>query len=155
GNHEHGQIGTTDVSSNYALLFPNPRYAPGAAGWVAYYSFTCAGVMFIGLDGNYGTDATQMTWVKNQLASAKADANIFHVFVWFHQSPYSLGATHGDDPSTQGWTPSFEDSANKVRAVFTGHDHNYQRLQHGGLTYIVSGGAGAGLYNLNATDAAN
>jgi MYXO-CTERM domain-containing protein len=42
-----------------------------------------------------------------------------------------------------------------VRAVFTGHDHNYQRLQHGGMTYIVSGGAGAGLYTMSTSDAAN
>ena len=109
--------------------------------------------MFIGLDGNAGTDATQKSWLDTQLATAKGDANIAHVFVWFHESPYSI-SMHGDDTSTQGWTPAFEDPTNKVRAVFTGHDHNYQRLQHGGLTYIVAGGAGAGLYDLNASDAA-
>jgi uncharacterized membrane protein YgcG len=156
GNHEHGSvIPITDLTKNYALLFPSPRFVVGDSSWVAYYSFTCAGVMFIGLDGNYGTDGTQAKWLDAQLMNARQDANIAHVFVWFHQSPYSLGANHGDDPSTQGWTPSFEDPANKVRAVFTGHDHNYQRLQHGGLTYIVSGGAGAGLYDLNASDAAH
>ena len=155
GNHEHGSfLPTTDLTKNYALLFPNPSFTVGASGWVAYYSFTCGGVMFIGLDGNNGTDSTQGSWLNSQLAAAKADATIAHVFVWFHQSPYSIGANHGDDITTQGWTSSFEDTSNKVRAVFTGHDHNYQRLQHGGLTYIVSGGAGAGLYDLNATDQA-
>jgi MYXO-CTERM domain-containing protein len=154
GNHEYGLIGGTDLTKNYALLFPNPAYPLNASGWVGYYSFTCAGVMFIGLDGSKGTDTTQKSWLNAQLAAAKADANISHVFVWFHQSPYSIGANHGDDTTTQGWTAGFEDTGNKVRAVFTGHDHNYQRLQHGGLTYIVSGGAGADLYNLNATDKA-
>ena len=152
GNHEHGQIGTTDVTKNYQLLFPNPGYALNAAGRVDYYSFTCAGVMFIGLDGN-SPGTTQNSWLTSQLAAAKGDANVEHVFVWFHQSPYSLGS-HGDSSSTQVWTAGFEDPANKVRAVFTGHDHNYQRLQHGGLTYIVAGGAGADLYDMNATDSA-
>ncbi|HXU67818.1 MAG TPA: metallophosphoesterase family protein [Polyangia bacterium] len=152
GNHEHGLIGTTDPTKNYALLFPNPAHPLGASGWVGYYSIVCGGVMFIGLDGNAGTDATQKTWLTSQLSTAKGDATIAHVFVWFHQSPYSIGANHGDDTTTQTWVPLFEDAGNKVRAVFTGHDHNYQRLQHGGLTYIVAGGAGADLYDLNATD---
>jgi hypothetical protein len=152
GNHEYGLIGTTDITKNYALLFPNPGSALGASGWVGYYSITCGGVMFIGLDGNKATDKTQTMWLASQLKAAKEDPTIGHVFVWFHQSPYSIGANHGDDPNTQAWVPSFEDPTNKVRAVFTGHDHNYQRLQHGGLTYIVSGGAGADLYKLNAQD---
>ncbi len=153
GNHEHGSVlPTTDVTKNYELLFPNPNYALNQTGRVDYYSFTCAGVMFIGLDGN-SPGGAQDTWLSAQLTAAKADATISHVFVWFHQSPYSLGS-HGDSSATQAWAPSFEDPANKVRAVFTGHDHNYQRLQHGGLTYIVAGGAGADLYDMSATDAA-
>jgi len=154
GNHEHGQIGLTDITKNYELLFPNPGHplGTGAGSGVDYYSITCAGVMFIGLDGN-SPGTTQNNWLSQQLAAAKGDASIEHVFVWFHQGPYSLG-THGDNPATQVWTAGFEDPANKVRAVFTGHDHNYQRLQHGGLTYIVSGGAGAGLYSMSASDAA-
>jgi acid phosphatase type 7 len=153
GNHEHGTIGLTDPSKNYALLFPNPAHPLGGSGWVGYYSFVCGGVMFIGLDGNT-PGSTQNGWLTTQLSAAKGDATIAHVFVWFHQSPYSIGATHGDDTTTQVWTPSFEDPTNKVRAVFTGHDHNYQRLQHGGLTYIVAGGAGADLYDLVASDQA-
>ena len=33
-----------------------------------------------------------------------------------------------------------------VDVVFSGHDHIYQRGEHGGLRYIVSGGGGASLY---------
>ena len=154
GNHEHGTIGQTDLKTNYELLFPNPGQplGTGAGGGIDYYSFTCGGVMFIGLDGN-SPGGAQNSWLTSQLAAAKGDANVSHVFVWFHQSPYSLGS-HGDYAQTQVWTAGFEDPTNKVRAVFTGHDHNYQRLQHGGLTYIVSGGAGADLYTMNASDAA-
>jgi hypothetical protein len=28
-------------------------------------------------------------------------------------------------------------------AVFTGHVHNYERHEHGGVTYFVTGGGGA------------
>ena len=42
GNHEKGQIGTTDMKLNYALLFPNPSYTVGDAAWVGYYSLPAA-----------------------------------------------------------------------------------------------------------------
>jgi MYXO-CTERM domain-containing protein len=149
GNHEKGQIGTTDMKLNYALLFPNPSYTVGDANWLGYYSFTCGGVMFIGLDGN-SPGTTQNNWLKAQLATAAGDANIKHVFAWMHQSPYSSAVNHGGETATRVWVPDFEAAANKVRGVFSGHDHNYQRMTHGGITYIVSGGAGAGLYDLSA-----
>jgi MYXO-CTERM domain-containing protein len=153
GNHEHGQIGTTDITKNYALLFPNPNHALNASGWVGYYSFTCGGVMFIGLDGNNPSDSAQSTFLKAQLAAAAGDATIKHVFAWMHQSPYSIGTNHGGETATRVWVPDFEAAGNKVRAVFSGHDHNYQRETHGSLTYIVSGGAGAGLYGLGTSPA--
>ena len=153
GNHEHGQIGTTDITKNYELLFPNPNHPLGASGWVGYYSFTCAGVMFIGLDGNNPNDATQSSFLKAQLAAAAGDATIKHVFAWMHQSPYSIGTNHGGETATRVWVPDLETAANKVRAVFSGHDHNYQRETHNSLTYIVSGGAGADLYGLGTAPA--
>lgn len=148
GNHD----ATTNMPTNYGLLFPNPAHVVGASGWTGYYSFTCGDSMFIGLDANT-PNSTQTSWLQAQLATAKSTASVVHVFVWFHQSPYSIG-THGDDSATQVWTPLFEDPTSKVRAVFTGHDHDYQRLSHGGLTYIVSGGAGADLYPVATTDQA-
>jgi hypothetical protein len=33
-----------------------------------------------------------------------------------------------------------------VDLLLAGHDHLYQRGEHGGIRYIVSGGGGAGLY---------
>jgi MYXO-CTERM domain-containing protein len=153
GNHEHGQFGTTDPTKNYALMFPNPNHPLNGSGWVGYYSFVCGGVMFIGLDGNYPNDSTQSSFLKAQLAAAAGDANIKHVFTWLHQSPYSIGTNHAAETATRVWVPDFENAANKVRAVFSGHDHNYQRETHSNMTYIVSGGAGAGLYTLTAMPA--
>jgi hypothetical protein len=65
---------------------------------------------------------------------------------------YSVG-THGDDTAAQIWSQYLDDPTNKVRAVFTGHDHIYARMHNGGpTTYIVSGGAGAPLYPVNAAN---
>ncbi len=35
--------------------------------------------------------------------------------------------------------------------VFSGHVHNYERHEHGGITYFVSGGAGAHAYPIERT----
>src|SRR5204862_13892 len=79
--------------------------------------------------------------------AARAAATIRHVFVWFHHSAYSVG-DHGDSASVQqSWVPLFADPKNKVTAVFSGHDHIYNRLSDGSpVVWVVSGGAGATLY---------
>jgi hypothetical protein len=43
--------------------------------------------------------------------------------------------------------PLFE-SAN-IAFVISGHDHNYERLSHKGVTYLVSGGGSTSLYPLS------
>jgi 2',3'-cyclic-nucleotide 2'-phosphodiesterase (5'-nucleotidase family) len=37
----------------------------------------------------------------------------------------------------------------EVTAVFSGHDHNYQRHLKNGVTYVVTGGGGAPLYDVD------
>ena len=46
----------------------------------------------------------------------------------------------------RAWVPLFE--RYRVRLVLNGHDHNYQRFTRKGVTYVVHGGGGAGLYAL-------
>ena len=45
--------------------------------------------------------------------------------------------------------PLFEQS--QVPLVLAGHDHNYQRIQFNGITYLVSGGGSSVLYGLAGT----
>jgi 3',5'-cyclic AMP phosphodiesterase CpdA len=141
GNHD----ASSDLATNYGLVFPAPR--PSGAPWQAYYSFPCGNALFIGLDSNSVTDAAQLSFLTSRLQAAQNDATIDHVFVWLHHAPYSVGL-HGDNTTVQSqWVPIFNQPANKVTAVFSGHDHLYARMDDGsGVRYIVSGGAGAGLY---------
>ena len=98
---------------------------------------------------------TQLSFLKSSLAAAKADATVDHVFVWFHQSAYSPG-THGDSSGVKSdWVPLLDDPGNKVTAVFSGHDHIYARMDDGSkVAYVVSGGAGAGLYTVSGSSSA-
>ncbi len=150
GNHDAGST----LATNYGLVFPSARNTGDA--WKSYYTFTCGNAAFIGLDSNSITDPAQISFLTNQLSAAQADANVVHIFIWFHHAPYSVGATHGDTGAVQtSWVPLFE-ATPKVTAVFSGHDHIYARMQHGAsnIAYIVSGGAGADLYGITGTSVA-
>jgi 3',5'-cyclic AMP phosphodiesterase CpdA len=150
GNHD---ASSGDLAGNFGAVFPAPRQQAGDP-WQAYYALTCGNAAFIALDSNQPTDAVQKTFLTNQLAAAKADAAIDHVFVWFHHSAYSVG-DHGDSTAVkQTWVPLFDDPAGKVTAVFSGHDHIYARMSDASkVTYVVSGGAGAPLYGITGASA--
>jgi predicted phosphodiesterase len=65
--------------------------------------------------------------------------------VVFHHAAYSCGS-HGDSETIiEEWVPRFDDD---VFLVLNGHEHNYQRFEHDGVTYVVTGGGGATLTDL-------
>ena len=63
----------------------------------------------------------------------------------FHQPVYSAGDLHGSEP---GFDEALGEPFARagVDLVLNGHDHNYQRGEHDGVTYVVTGGGGAELY---------
>jgi hypothetical protein len=61
-----------------------------------------------------------------------------------HHPPFSISLHGGASDLRERWTPLFEKY--QVSAVFSGHDHVYERAEHEGIRYFVSGGGGAPLY---------
>ncbi len=110
-----------------------------------WYSFDYRGCHFVCLDTNnyewfdQSSDA-QRVWLSNDLPKWAGK----RVFVWFHQPPYST-ARGGDEYVRTYLVPIFEDPSNDVRMVFNGHDHFYERNEKEGITYVITGGAGAPL----------
>lgn len=135
GNHEKwGDPLGENAARNFSVLREHK-----------YYSVRVAGSAFIVLDGNVPDDAQQTAWLAAELARA-ADAR--HVFVFVHQPPFSLGDHCGASTSELAWVELFERF--RVRAVFAGHDHAYERMERNGVRYFVSGGGGAPLYDERA-----
>lgn len=65
--------------------------------------------------------------------------------VAFHHPPFSCGR-HGDTERVQEqWLDDFDDD---VFLVLSGHEHNYQRFEGPTVTYVVTGGGGANLYEV-------
>jgi hypothetical protein len=141
GNHDRQGRGRT--ADSYRAYFSVPENGGDSE---RYYAFTYASARFLVLDSNaYSFALTDQTsWLERELIAARQDASIHHVFVVMHHPPFSISLHGGARDLRERWTPLFE--RYQVSAVFSGHDHVYERAEHNGLRYFVSGGGGAPLY---------
>src|SRR5262249_60241894 len=83
-------------------------------------------------------------WLRKGPQGAAADPTVAHRFIVMHHPPYSVSIHGGRPELREMWTPIFERYG--VDAVFSGHDHVYERAERNGVRYFVSGGGGAPLY---------
>ncbi len=111
-----------------------------------YYTFDFGRLRFIGIDTEEALSqgSVQYSWLKDELEKAQRDKLVPIPF--FHKAIYSVGR-HGCDFELQRiLEPLFREA--KVRLVFQGHDHLYYRTNRNGITYVVTGGGGAPLYDV-------
>jgi predicted phosphodiesterase len=113
-------------------------YKPFNMNGERFYTFRPKpGVRFFSLDSNY-MDKSQTDWLEKELAASGSDWKI----AFFHHPLYSSGGTHGSDTKLrEQLEPVFLKYG--VDAVFSGHEHFYERIKpQKGIYYFVSGGAG-------------
>lgn len=107
-----------------------------------YYDFTWGPLHFFALDSDsrepdgVGRNSIQAEWLQDGLSVD----NLPWKIVYMHHPPYSSGM-HGSVDWMQ-WP--FEEWG--VSAVFSGHDHVYERLLIGGIPYIINGLGGGVIY---------
>jgi predicted MPP superfamily phosphohydrolase len=112
-------------------------YKPFNMNGERYYTFKPKpGVRIFSLDSNY-MDKPQLQWLEKELAASGADWKI----VFFHHPLYSSGGAHGSDVQLrEQLEPLFLKYG--VDAVFSGHEHFYERIKpQKGIYYFISGGA--------------
>ncbi len=147
GNHDlHGdpQI----ALGNYFQRFPDLKGS-------RYYSVRIANVLLLAVDSSLEeVTGPQGDWLKDKLDRVPADVKF--VVVMDHHPPYTsssdakmFGGGHSPRTSEQALAKMLE--ARQANApyrmvFFSGHVHNYERHEHGGVTYFVSGGGGAHAY---------
>ena len=105
------------------------------------YRWRLGPVRFLMFDSNQ-TGRRAMRWIRTRLKDASAAP---WTVVVMHHPVYSGGAGHG---STPGFAQKFSRrfARRGVDLVLHGHDHVYSRARKRGVTYLVTGGGGAGLY---------
>ena len=113
-----------------------------------WYSINRDGIHFIVLDSNSDLKkgSKQYRWLESDLQGVSADIK-FKIAI-FHHPIFSVGP-HAENGKglKQILLPLFEEYG--VRAVFSGHNHNYQRFRYHGIDFIVTGGGGAYLADRN------
>ncbi|MFQ5523989.1 MAG: metallophosphoesterase family protein [Acidimicrobiia bacterium] len=92
------------------------------------------------LDSNQVTDRGQLAFLERVMENSERPT-----IVVFHHPALSC-SSHGDTRVVKKkWVPRFDED---VVLVLSGHDHNYQRFEDNGVTYVVTGGGGRGLYGV-------
>ena len=157
GNHDSNANGNEATFLTQFILPSNKQY----------YFFNYGNAVFIVLNSEVPTNATQLSWLKTTLA---ANTDKMWKVVMFHKPFYTIG-THAADMTSYKttWWKAFDDYG--VDLIFNGHDHMYERSKPINLnvnattpvsTYgsgstqgrcqIVCGGSGAPLYTGTITN---
>jgi acid phosphatase type 7 len=154
GNHELVPDPLTGIA-NYFAEFP----------WLGnrrWYSVQIGGVYLIALDSNGGNagstfepGAPQRRWLESQLEHLPPEVNF--VFFVTHmpllndiQSEVVADLPSASELTLRGYLEAQAPHAHAKFIVVSGHVHNYERFEHGGISYIVSGGGGAKPYPVYA-----
>jgi 3',5'-cyclic AMP phosphodiesterase CpdA len=112
-------------------------YKPFNMGGERYYAFRKGDVAFFALDSNY-MDPKQLEWVDQNLKNSAGKWKI----CFFHHPLYNDGRHHGADVDLRSQLlPLFEHYS--VDAVFSGHEHVYERMKpENNIYYFVLGNSG-------------
>lgn len=149
GNHDlHGDLGT--ALGNYFARFP-------ALHESRYYAVRTANSVMLTLDSSLDElSGPQGDWLRQWVEHLAGGTDF--VFIVLHHPPYTsssnesivtMGGGHSARAGEQALAAYLERAQAGLRAriiVFSGHVHNYERHQHGGVLYFVSGGGGAHAY---------
>jgi acid phosphatase type 7 len=146
GNHDlHGDQKV--ALANYFQRFPDLQNN-------RYYSVHAANTLLLMLDSSLDeTSGPQGQWLVHELDTLPADVDF--VFLVLHHPPYTdssdqfLDGGHSARHPEQALAQMLEDRQPHTRArfvVIAGHVHNYERHEHNGVTYFVTGGGAARPY---------
>ncbi len=147
GNHDL-KGNAAKALGNYFARFPELKES-------RFYSVKLGKSVMLVLDSALDeTSGPQGEWLKNQFEKLSSEAPF--VFIVFHHPPYTsssddkqFGGGHSARGSEMALAQLLEERQKHLHTriiVFNGHVHNYERHEHNGVTYFVTGGGGAHAY---------
>jgi acid phosphatase type 7 len=145
GNHEMIKDGHLGLL-NYFAAYPQIENHQ-------FYSVLAGSVELIALNSLAKIDprSPQFAWLDAQLANIPPQVSFIFFLLHMPLMDDVQSQVVASLPSPEMWDlrTYLEEKAAHSRARFitvSGHIHNYERFQHGGITYLVSGGGGARPY---------
>jgi Icc-related predicted phosphoesterase len=148
-------LGNHDLHGDPAVSLPNYFHRYPDIHKSRFYSVLAGNVLLLTLDSSLDElSGPQGEWLKSKLDSTPKD--VAFVVVVMHHPPYTsssdekkFGGGHSSRQSENALASYLEGKQKDLAArivVFSGHVHNYERHEHGGVTYFVTGGGGAHAY---------
>lgn len=135
GNHD---IRTPDNWFNFFSL-------PGTERWFTV-RYGNAAFHFIDNYTDFTPGSVQYNWLFAELQDDRANPAVRHIFVIFHEPPWTTNAAHASNLMVREYLcPLFEQF--RVTIVFQGHIHAYEHSLINGVHYIITGGGGAPLHS--------
>ncbi len=138
------------VHGNHEWLSPNYFKVFNITNWITFYSLDRHNIHFTVIDSEvpFWKGSWQYKWLERDLKKAALSDKTKFKVVLLHRPVYSSGkhGAYDSDVIARELSPLFKKYG--VDAVFTGHDHSYERLYKNGIFYIVTGGGGAPLYDM-------
>jgi acid phosphatase type 7 len=147
GNHDlHGPEKT--ALGNYFQRFPDLKNS-------RFYSVRAGNSLILVIDSSLDEiSGPQGQWLTDKLDHVPSDVNF--VFLMDHHPPYTSSSDAklmGGGHSARGQEKALAKALEERQAhapyrivFFSGHVHNYERHEHGGITYFVTGGGAAHAY---------
>lgn len=138
--------------------FGNHEAILGHAYWAGYYEFPGAfdateldyafaygDTYWIVFDSNGDVEGERLAWIEARLVEGEAWP---YLFVSFHHPFYTFAKHVPDLAMRELLHPKFVQHG--VGAVWSGHNHCYERFMVDGIAYVVAGGGGASLYSVDS-----
>ncbi|MBN2173229.1 MAG: metallophosphoesterase [Bacteroidales bacterium] len=142
GNHEGNDPASERVLKEQ-LQLPQDHF---------YYSFARRNAMFIILDTEIAGEENsigpeQFQWLNQALLAAGQASDVDHVFIFMHRPLFPQGQHSGSPLANRLELHDLFLEYPKIRAVFAGHEHMFNKYQRDGINYIITGGGGGVLYD--------
>ncbi len=115
-----------------------------------WYTFRWRGLAFVALDSNFRAlgaraAAAQDRWLGETAAALAVDPDVRGVVGLWHHPPFTNSRVVRPSAAARDRLAAPLMASGKALAVFSGHCHAYERFEHEGVAFVVSGGGGGPL----------
>jgi Calcineurin-like phosphoesterase len=148
GNHE------LEGQDEFTVQWERLIAGPGDAGTTRYHAFTWGDVRFVALDTEEGLEdlfSDQAVFLAAELARVAEDPDLACLVPYFHRPAWTLG-NHAPRTDIRAVLDTLF-AGQPVPLVLQAHNHSYERFivegGAGSVTWVVDGGGGAGLYDVD------
>lgn len=140
GNHEFSQCAEARCLENWWHAFPQFQ----GHRWYAVELGSQIRVLALDSNASLLPGSVQREWLEDQIASLPGTVRF--VFLTLHHPPVADTAfviVRSNERSLRDYVTSVARKSPVRFVVCSGHVHNYERFERGGVVYLVSGGGGA------------